>query len=229
MTNYNKQYAVLGLGRFGTSVAIELANNGYDVLAIDNDEVNVQSITEHVRFAVKADITDIDALRSLGLGNFDVAIVAVGTNIDSSIMATLLAKELGVKMVIAKAQGDMHEKILKKIGADKVIFPERAMGQRIANNLMSGNVIDYLELSHDYSIVEIEILPEWIGKNLVELNFRNTYHVNIVAIKRNKSINVDVKPTEVFKENDIAIVVGSNENIYSIKEKEVNHGNRKHK
>lgn len=219
MPSVEKQYAVLGLGRFGESIAIELSNNGYDVLAIDKSETIVQNISEHVRFAVRADVTDIDALKSLGLGNFDVAVIAIGTNIDSSIMATLLAKELGVKTVIAKAQNDMHKKILKKIGADKVIFPEREMGQRIANNLMSGNIIDYLELSQDYSIVEIEILPEWVGKNLIDLNFRNIYGVNIVALKRNNIINVTLNPSDEFIENDIVIVIGSNDDIYTIQEK----------
>lgn len=219
MASVDKQYAVLGLGRFGESIAIELSNNGYDVLAIDESETIIQNISEHVRFAVKADVTDIDALKSLGLGNFDVAIIAIGTNVDSSIMATLLAKELGVKTVIAKAQGDMHEKILKKIGADKVIFPEREMGQRIANNLMSGNIIDYLELSQDYSIVEIEILNDWIGKSLIELDFRNVYGVNVVALKRDNHINVALDPNEIFKHEDIVIVIGSNESIYSIQEK----------
>lgn len=219
MASVDKQYAVLGLGRFGESIAIELSNNGYDVLAIDENETIIQNISEHVRFAVKADVTDIDALKSLGLGNFDVAIIAIGTNVDSSIMATLLAKELGVKTVIAKAQGDMHEKILKKIGADKVIFPEREMGQRIANNLMSGNIIDYLELSQDYSIVEIEILNDWIGKSLMALDFRNVYGVNVVALKRDNHINVTIDPNEVFRHDDIVIVIGSNEAIYNIQEK----------
>ncbi len=215
----DKQYAVLGLGRFGESVAIELSNNGYDVLAIDNSETIIQHISEYVRFAVKADVTDIDTLRSLGLGNFDVAIIGIGTDMDSSIMATLLAKELGVKTVIAKAHGSMHEKILKKIGADRVIFPEREMGQRIANNLMSGNIVDYLELSQDHSIVEIEILEEWIGKSLIELDFRNTYGVNVVGLKRGDKIKVAIDPNEAFKEEDIVIVIGSNDDIYTIEEK----------
>lgn len=219
LSDKDKQFAILGLGRFGESVAIELSNNGYDVLAIDNNETLVQNISEHVRFAVKADVTDIDALKSLGLGNFDVAIIAIGTDIDSSIMATLLAKELGVPMVISKAQNEMHKKILQKIGADRVIFPEREMAQRIANNLMTGSIIDYLELSQDYSIVEIAVLPEWIGKNLVELDFRRVYGLNIVALKRDGIINVALNPNECFKENDIVIVVGSNENIYTIEEK----------
>lgn len=219
MANSDKQYAVLGLGRFGQNIAIELSDNGYDVLAVDIDQEIVQDISENVRFAVKADVTDIDALKSLGLGNFDVAIVAIATNMDASIMATLLAKELGVKLVISKAQDDMHEKILKKIGADRVIFPEREMAQRIANNLMTGNIIDYLELSQDYSIVEIQLLPEWIGKSLVELDFRRNYGVNIVAVKRDGNIHVSINPNEPFLENDVVIAIGSNEDIYSIEEK----------
>lgn len=219
MSSSDKQYAVLGLGRFGQSVAIELSNNGYDVLAIDTNQEIIQDISEHVRFAVKADVTDIDALRSLGLGNFDVAIVAIATNIDASIMATLLAKELGVKLVISKAQDDMHEKILKKIGADRVIFPEREMAQRIANNLMTGNIIDYLELSQDYSIVEIQLLPEWVGRNLVELELRRIYGVNIVAIKRDGTIHVSINPNGPFLDGDVVIAIGSNEDIYSIEKK----------
>ena len=169
----NKQFVIIGLGRFGSSIAKTLYSLGNDVLAIDKDEDIVQEIADSVTHAVQLDATDENALRSLGIRNFDVAVVTIGDNIQSSIMATLLVKELGVKYIIAKGHSDLHAKVLYKIGADRVVLPEKDMGIRVAHNLVSANILDYIELSDDYSVMEIQVLHEWAGKTLNELKLRS--------------------------------------------------------
>ena len=168
----NKQFVIIGLGRFGSSIAKTLYSLGNDVLAIDKDEDVVQEIADNVTHAVQLDATDENALKSLGIRNFDVAVVTIGDNIQSSIMATLLVKELGVKYIIAKGHSDLHAKVLYKIGADRVVLPEKDMGIRVAHNLVSSNILDYIELSEDYSVMEIQVLDEWSGKTLNELKIR---------------------------------------------------------
>lgn len=206
-----KDFVVFGLGKFGSSVAITLARNGYDVLGIDMSEEVIQDISDKVTHAVQADVTDQDALVALGIRNFDVAIVAIGENMQASIMATILAKEIGVPYVLAKAQNDIHKRVLEKVGADKVVFPEREIGVRIANNLISENFVDFVELSDDYSIVEIATKQEWVGKSLKELNLRSKHHINIMAIKSSdKNIVITPGPMEIIKEHDILVVVASN-------------------
>ena len=169
----NKQFVIIGLGRFGSSIAKTLYSLGNDVLAIDKDEDIVQEIADSVTHAVQLDATDENALRALGIRNFDVAVVTIGDNIQSSIMATLLVKELGVKYIIAKGHSDLHAKVLYKIGADRVVLPEKDMGVRVAHNLVSANILDYIELSEDYSVMEIQVLDEWSGKTLNELRLRS--------------------------------------------------------
>ena len=204
----SKQYLVIGLGRFGASVAKTLCSLGNDVLVIDQSEENVQAIADSVTHAVQADATDENALKSLGIRNFEVAIIAMGSDVQSSIMATLLVKELGVKYVIAKALNELHAKVLYKIGADRVIFPERDMGVRVAHSLSSSNILDYIELSPDYSIVEISALSQWIGKTLRVLNMRSDYGITVMAIKRDNDINVSPASDDVIKQGDILVVIG---------------------
>ena len=188
-------YAVMGLGRFGTSVALELTKMGADVLAIDDDEERVHQMAEFVTCAVKADISDAESLATLGLGNMDAVIIAMTRNLDASILGTILAKEYGVPFVIAKAQSDMHAKILTKVGADRVIVPEKESGIRIARNLVNGNFLDFFELDDKISVVEIAIRPEWIGKTLIELDFRKRFKVNIIAIDpKDGEIQVSMSP-----------------------------------
>lgn len=208
-----KQFVVIGLGRFGSSLARTLYGLGHDVLAIDMKEDVVQDISDSVTHAVQADATDENALRSLGLRNFDVAIVTIGTNIQASIMVTLIVKELGVKYVVSKAQSELHAKVLYKIGADRVVFPERDMGIRLAHNLVSSSVLDFIELAPDYSIVEIAALPEWEGKTLKELNMRVRYGINIMAIKHGAEINISPRADDVIDKNDVLVVIGSNEDL----------------
>lgn len=211
-----KQFVVIGLGRFGTSVATTLYSLGNEVLAIDTDEEVVQSISDSVTHAVQADATDEATLRSLGIRNFDVAVVTIGSNVQSSIMVTLLVKELGVKFVIAKAQNELHAKVLYKIGADRVVFPERDMGVRVAHNLCSSNILDYIELSSDYSIMEITAIKEWESKTLRDLNMRSKYGVNVMAIKRGSDINVSPYADDEILPGDVLVVIGGTEQLKTL-------------
>lgn len=208
-----KDYVVFGLGRFGMSVARTLAETGYDVLAIDQSEEAIQEVAEYVTHAVQADVTDADALRSLGIRNFEAAVVAIGANMQSSIMATLLVKELGVKYVIAKAQNEIHKKVLEKIGADRVIFPEREMGARVARNLVSDNILDYIELSSEYSIVEFAPLDTWFGQSLKDLRIRAEFGINVMAIRKGESIEVSPHADTILQQGDVLVVIGSKKDL----------------
>jgi trk system potassium uptake protein TrkA len=215
-----KQFAIIGLGRFGSSIAKTLYQMGHDVLAIDNDPEEVQEISDYVTHAVQADATDEVTLNTLGIRNFDVAVITIGTDIQSSILITLLCKEMGVKYVLAKAQNELHAKVLYRIGADKVVFPERDMGSRVAHNLVSSNILDYIELAPDYSLVEVVPNPEWEGRNLRQLNIRAKYGVNVIAIKReNGKVNVAPQAEDVVQKNDILVVIGNNDDIKRIEDK----------
>jgi trk system potassium uptake protein TrkA len=212
-----RDFVVFGLGKFGRSVAQTLSKNGCDVLAIDINEEIIQDISERVTHAVQADVTDSEALHALGVRNFDVAIIAISNNMQSSIMATILAKELGVPFVIAKAQNEIHKRVLEKVGADKVVFPEREIGVRIANNLISDNFVDYVELSEEYSIVELSVKDEWIGKTLKELNLRAKYSINVMAIRTGDDVlTITPGPNQVLKDGDVMVVIGSNVELQKI-------------
>ncbi|ASS90938.1 MAG: TrkA family potassium uptake protein [Bacillaceae bacterium] len=208
-----KEFAVIGLGRFGGSICRTLSEEGAEVLAIDVDEDRVNEFANIVSHAVVADTTDEAVLKSLGIRNFDHVIVAIGDNIQASILTTIMLKELGVKHITVKAQNDYHEKVLSKIGADTVVHPERDMGRRLAHNLLSNNVLDYLELSEEHSIVEIAANRNIAGHSLIELDIRAKYGINIVAIKRNNEIIVSPQATEVIKAGDILIVIGADVDI----------------
>lgn len=209
----NKQFVVIGLGRFGLSVAKTLYDLGNDVLAIDMDEDLVQEISDNVTHAVQVDATDENALRSLGIRNFDVAVVTIGANIQASVMVTLLVKELGVKYIIAKGNSDLHAKVLYKIGADKVVLPEKDMGVRVAHNLVSPSILDCIELSADYSIMEVKALEEWKGKNLSELKLRSEYGINVVAIKKGDEINISPSADDKVESGDVIVAIGSSEEL----------------
>lgn len=214
-----KQFVVIGLGRFGYSVAKTLYKLGNDVLVIDRDEEKIQEICDYVTHAVQLDATDEKALKSLGIKNFDVAIVSIGSDIQASIMITLLMKELGVKYTIAKAKSDLHSKVLYKIGADKVVLPEKDMGVRIARNLVYSNVLDYIELSPNHSIMEIESSEIWHGKTLKDINFRNKYGVNVVAVKQENDIQVSPGAEYMITPKDIIVAIGTNEQLENIQKK----------
>jgi trk system potassium uptake protein TrkA len=217
----SKQFVVIGLGRFGSSVAKTLYSLGNEVLAIDIDEETVQEISDSVTHAVQADATDESTLRSLGIRNFDVAVVTIGANVQSSIMVTLLVKEMGVKYVIAKAQNELHAKVLYKIGADRVVFPERDMGVRVGHNLCSSNILDYIELSPDYSIMELTAIEDWEGKTLRELNMRSKYGINVMAIKRGNDINISPTADDFIKPGDVLVVIGGTEELKKIERSKI--------
>ena len=206
-----KQYIVIGLGRFGRSVARQLEANGCMVLAVDREEKNVNTVAEYVTRAMCMDITDEDAVEELGLSNFDGAVVSIGHNLDAAIFAVMWAKEQGVTQVIAKANDETQGKILTKVGADEIVYPEREMGYHLAKNLAFGNFLDAVELTADYSIAEIPILHEWVGKNLKELRLREKYHVNVIAVKRNRDLEITPSADKNFVEDDIVVVLGKND------------------
>lgn len=208
-----REFAVIGLGRFGGSVCRELSMEGMNVLAIDIDEDKVNEFKNIASYAVIADSTDETALKELGIKNIDHVIVAIGDNIQASILTTVILTDLGIKRITVKAQNDYHEKILKKIGADQVVHPERDMGKRIAHNIISSNILDYLELSDEHSIVEVKVGERMLGKTLKSLDIRAHYGCNVVAIKRGRDINVSPSADDALQENDILIVMGADKDI----------------
>lgn len=208
-----QQFAVIGMGRFGSSIARALHSMGHTVLAVDTNEQRIQDAAHMVTHAVTADCTDEAALRALDIQSFDVVIVAIGQDIQSSILTTLILKEIGVRMIIAKAQNDLHGKVIKKIGADKVIFPERDMGLRVAHHLMSPNIIDYIEISEDHSIIEMKASAAQIGKSLRQLDIRAKYSCNVMAVKRGGRMNIAPNPDDQLRSNDVLVVVGSNRDL----------------
>lgn len=221
-----RQFAVIGLGRFGYNVAKTLSEKGQQVLAIDIDEERVQDVSEIVTQAVCADAKDEKALKAVGIENVDVAIVAMGDNIEASILITLALKELGVKEIVAKAVDDDHGKVLEKVGATKVVAPERDMGIRVALSLISPTVIEHIELSEDSSIAEVVPPSEYINKRLRDIDIRKKYSLNVIAIKKKTKIvikdgttkeedkiNVAPEPDDTIRHGDILVVVGRNEHI----------------
>ena len=205
----NQTYAVFGLGRYGRSVAKELVENGAEVLAVDNREAVVNAAISEIPYCKCADVTDQEALRQIGIANIDVAIVTMANHLEASVMATMLCKELGVKTVIAKCSTEINCKILTKVGADRVVFPESESGIRLAKNLLSSGFMDIIELSQDVSMVELEVKQQWIGKNLIELNLRKKYSINVVAIIEGKNVNTNIDP-EVPLTQDMRLIVIAN-------------------
>lgn len=212
-----KEFAVLGLGEFGRSVALSLAQGGASVLAVDNCEECVQMVADYVTYAVKADLTDPETLHMLGIQNMDVAVVCISDNLEASILATIISKESGVPFVMAKARDELQASVLTKVGADQIIFPERSMGVRIARNLIAGNFVDIIELSSKFSMVEVGVPGKWAGKTLRELNLRGI-GLNMIAKKEDDEITMVLDPDQVLQKGDIYILVGSNEALARIPE-----------
>lgn len=213
----NKFYAVFGLGKYGLAVAKELIKNGAEVLAVDINENIVNSAIDFIPVCKCADITDPDVIQELGISNADVVIVAMADNLEASVMAITLCKEAGVPTIIAKCASEMHRKIMLKVGADKVVFPENESGIRLAKNLLSSGFVDIVELSKDVSMVEIDIKPEWVGKSLIDLNLRKKYALNVVAIKNGDSVSIDVDPTLPLKKGTELIVVVNSDKLSKLK------------
>ncbi|WP_462412814.1 potassium channel family protein [Neobacillus sp. Marseille-QA0830] len=207
------QYAVIGLGRFGTSVARQLNEAGQEVLGIDLNEEKVEDAELFVTHAAVADSTEQKALASLGITNFDCVIVAIGDDMQSSILTVMLLKEMGVKKVIAKAIGKRHGQVLEKVGADWIIYPERDMGERVANQLLSPNMLDYIKLSKEYNIEELNIPSSMAEKSLRELDIRAKYNVSVIALVRNGNIIVPPSPDETIHSTDVLVMIGNKDDL----------------
>ena len=203
---------VLGLGRFGYAVATRLAQKGAYVTAVDSNYKTVEKIASLVSSSVQADITEEQALKSLGINNYDAAIIATGSNLEASIEATLICKDSGINQVIAKASSESHARILEKIGADYIVFPEADTAERLARSLVGPNLLEIIEFSDEFSIIEVKAHKSWMGKNLIDLDFRNEYQMNVVAFERDGEMIIDFDPSLEIEENDILVLIGTSEN-----------------
>ncbi len=215
----HKNIVVIGCGRYGSSLAQTLSGYGAEVLVIDSDKYKIQEITPFVTKAVVADATDEMVLRDLGINNMDVVVVAIGSNIEASIMTTLLAKDMEAKYVICKASNNKHAKVLEKIGADKIVFPEKDMAIKTAKTLISPDFMELIELEKDYNIAETKIPVSWIGKSIIELDLRRKYSINVIGILRNGKLTVNIDPNIPLEEDQRMFVVGKMEDIMNISEK----------
>ena len=213
----NKTYAVFGLGRYGTAVARELIDHGMEVIAVDSDEKTVNDMAAHLPVCKCADVTDAEVISRLGIGNIDTVIICMASNLEASVMAVTLCKEAGVKTVIAKCSNEMQQKILLRVGADSVVFPENESGIRLAKNLLSSGFIDMISLSKDVSIVEIDVKDEWCGKNLIELDLRKKYGFNIVAIKKGDNVSVNINPEQTLDADSSLIVIANTAKLGKLK------------
>ena len=208
-----KQIVVIGCGRFGTNLAITLEKLGNEVMVIDKDEEVINSIANKVTHSIICDVRVEGSLKELGLSNFDICVVAIGSDYKTSIIATVEAKELGIPKIIAKATDSVQAMVISKIGADRVIIPERDMGIRVANNISNSNILDSINLSDEYSLVEIAPIEDWIGKSIKESEIRQKYHINIVAVKTQKGLEINISADYVIKDSDILLVAGRNDRI----------------
>ena len=208
-----KTYAVFGLGRYGTAVARELVESGMEVIAVDIKQKIVNDAVAYLPVCKCADVTDAEVISRLGIGNIDTVIICMASNLEASVMAVTLCKEAGVKTVITKCANEMHQKILLRVGADQVVFPENESGVRLAKNLLSSGFFDMISLSKDVSMVEINVKEEWCGKNLIELNLRKKYGFNIVAIKKGEKVNVNINPEQALDAEMTLIVIANTEKL----------------
>ncbi len=205
-----KEFAVIGLGRFGKTVATSLASSGAQVLVLDQDENALQEVSDAVTHTIRGEATSASTINQLGLGNYDAAVIAMSSNLESNVMATILVKEAGVPFIVVKAKTELEGRVLKKVGADKVIYPEKETGMRLANHLMHDNYFEAVELSEEYSIVDVDIPQDWIGKSLKTLNIRAKYGVNVIGVKGSSELNINPAPDDVLKEDDVLIMLGRN-------------------
>lgn len=207
-----KSFVVIGMGRFGTALAKELTRLGHEVLVLDESEEAITRVADYVTHAVIGDAKDENVIRSIGVRNFDCAVVAIAGDIQDSVLVTLMLKDMGVKKVIAKAQSLMHMRVLERIGADQVVFPELDMGQRVAQSLAATNIIDFIELSDDYSIIELSCPKKWRDKTLSSINIRGEYGITVIAVRASHGKDVIISPPANyhFEEGDVLIVIGGN-------------------
>ena len=212
-----KIYAVFGLGRYGLAVARELVGSGAEVIAVDLDENVVNAAASELPICKCADITDLDVVMQLGINNVDTVIIAMASNLEASVMAVTLCKELGVKTVIAKCANEMHQKIMTRVGADQVVFPEKESGIRLAKNLLSSGFVDMISLSENVSVIELDVRSEWVGHSLVELNLRKKHSINVVAIRRGEMVSVDINPEEKLDQCVKLVVIANTEKLAKLK------------
>lgn len=208
-----KSFVVIGLGRFGTAIARELSALGHEVLAVDICEDKVQQVADRVTHAVTGDARNMEVLKALGVRNFDCAVVALGGDVGNSALVTLNLKELGLKQVVCKAQSHTHSRVLEKIGADRVVFPEHEMGVKVAQGLSSSSVLNFIEFSEDYGIVELSTPRSWQGKTLRELDVRNAYHVTIIALRHGGVLDVSPRADVPMEPGDNIVALGRSEDI----------------
>ena len=212
-----KTYAVFGLGRYGIAVARELVENGMEVIAVDSEERIVNDAAAYLPVCKCADVTDAEVISRLGIGNIDTVIICMASSLEASVMAVTLCKEAGVKTVIVKCANEMHQKILLRVGADQVVFPENESGTRLAKNLLSSGFIDMISLSKDVSMIEIDVKDEWCGKNLIELDLRKKYGLNIVAIKHGENVSVNIDPKQALDADSSLIVIANTAKLGKLK------------
>ncbi|MBO4887644.1 MAG: TrkA family potassium uptake protein [Firmicutes bacterium] len=213
----NQSYAVFGLGLYGTALAKELVRSGAEVLGVDIDESIVNSAIADIPFCKCADVTDAEVIRQLGIANIDVVVITMATDLEASVLATMLCKEIGVKKVIVKCADEISRRILSKVGADQVVIPENEAGTRMAKNLLSDGFVDILEVSRDVSMVEMDVRPEWVGKNLLELDLRKKYGINVVAIIDDKTVITNIDPSRPFTQSMKLIVIANVSKISKLK------------
>ena len=211
-----KSYVVIGLGRFGRTLASQLCKLGAEVLAMDVNHDLVQQVADEVTHAVVGDAQDKDVLRALGVRDFDCAIVAIGRNLAASVLTVMNLQELEAPCIICKANDETHSRVLKKLGVDKVVIPEQENATRLARSLNSHNVLDYIELSEDYGILEIPVPKDWLGKTLKELNIRAKLGVNIIAVKNGKKTNVSPSADYLIQEGDHMVILGDNYSLEAV-------------
>jgi trk system potassium uptake protein TrkA len=214
-----KTFGVIGLGRFGLSVATHIEKRGFPVLAIDNDKDVIEKVKDKLMHVIQADATDELALEEAGIKNCDTVIIAVGDNKEHSILATMLIKSLGIRYVVAKAVDELHGKILEKIGADLVVYPEKERGETLATQLTSTSLIDFIEISPEYNLEEARVPKEFIGKSLRELDLSNKYKIIVLGIKRDEDFIVAPSSEETFRPDDIIVFIGRTKDITKFSEK----------
>lgn len=214
----HKSYAVFGLGRYGRSVAKELIDNGAEVIAVDSNNKIVEDLVGEFPICKCADVTEPEVIKQLGISNVDVVVIAMAGEFEASVMATMLCKAVGVERVIVKCANEMHRAILEKVGADTVVFPENDSGIRLAKNLLSSGFLDIADISDDISILEINARPEWIGKSLRELELRNKYSINVIALTKNGDVEIVIRPDAVIEEDMKMIIIASQKEVNKLKQ-----------
>ena len=212
-----KQFAVFGLGSFGKSVALTLQSFGCDVIAVDNCYEKIQDIADSVSYAMCGDVTEPEFMKTIGARNLDGVVIAISENLEAAIMATMISKEMGISYVLVKAMDELQGKILEKIGADSIVYPEIDMGERVAKKLMSTEFVDWIELSPDYSLTEKLIPKQWEGKSLAELRVREKFGINVIGILKEDKMDMALDPSKPLQADDMLFIIGKNSDLEKFK------------